>query len=141
MKPGGFVAGVSKGGRAFLGTRLCLQSIVCYTLDGERGRRGLVTGQHKTLSATQDGQVLRAERREKAKLLIRKSCLSVKVQECLDGAKREKSNSGRAVRGVQKLSSSVSRFSLFPSAASSRFFIFRFLTRICFSHFAFSDHQ
>ncbi len=127
MKPGGFVAGVSKGGRAALGTRLCSQSVVCYTLDGGRGRRGLVTGQHKTLSTTQDRRVLRAGRREKAKLLIRKSCLSVKVRECLDGAKREKSNSGRAVRGVQKLSSPVSRFSRFLTAASPlfSFFIFR----------------
>ena len=65
MKPGGFVAGVSKGGRASLGTRLCSQSIVCYTLDGERGRGGLVTGQHNTLSATQDRQGLRAGCRKK----------------------------------------------------------------------------
>ena len=91
------------------------------------GAKGLVTGQHKTLSTTQDRRVLRAGRREKAKLLIRKSCLSVKVRECLDGAKREKSNSRRAVRGVQKLSSPVYRFSRFLTAASPlfSFFIFR----------------
>ncbi|HCB65436.1 MAG TPA: hypothetical protein DEP43_05670 [Ruminococcaceae bacterium] len=53
MKPGGFVAGVSKGGRASLGTRSCLQGLVCYTLDGGRGRKGLVEWQNKTLSLTQ----------------------------------------------------------------------------------------
>ena len=51
-KPGGFVAGVSKGGRASLGTRSCLQGLACYTLDGGRGRKGLVEWQHKTLSLT-----------------------------------------------------------------------------------------
>ena len=59
MKPGGFVAGVSKGGRASLGTRSCLQGLVCYTLDGGRGRKGLVEWQHKTLSLTQDRRGLR----------------------------------------------------------------------------------
>ena len=44
-------------------------------------------------------------------------------------------------RYIKKLSSPVSRFSLFPSDASPRFFIFRFLTRTYFSHFAFSKQQ
>ena len=52
MKPGGFVAGVSKGGRASLGTRSCLQGLVCYTFCGGRRRRGLATGQRKDLSVT-----------------------------------------------------------------------------------------
>ena len=34
------MAGVSKGGRASLGTRSCLQGLVCYTLDGGRGAKG-----------------------------------------------------------------------------------------------------
>lgn len=34
------MAGVSKGGRAALGTRSCLQGLVCYTLDGGRGAKG-----------------------------------------------------------------------------------------------------
>ena len=48
----GFVAGVSKGGRASLGTRSCLQGLVCYTFCGGRRRKGLATGQRKGLSAT-----------------------------------------------------------------------------------------
>ncbi len=132
--------GIQRGQRLPWHTTLFAKCSVLH-LGRWAGRKGLVTGQHKTLSTTQDGKILRAGRREKAKILIRKSCLSVKVRECLDGAKREKSNSGRAVRGVQKLSSSVSRFSLFPSSVSSRFFIFRILRSACFSHFAFSKQQ
>ena len=48
----GFVAGVSKGGRAPIGTRSCLQGLVCYTFCGRGRRRGLATGQRKGHSAT-----------------------------------------------------------------------------------------
>lgn len=92
--------GFPKGGRASLGTRSCLQGLVCYTLDGGRGRKGLVTGQHKTLLTTQDRRVLRAGRPEKTRLAERKSRLADKGCAGLEGAERQESTCSRAVRGV-----------------------------------------
>ena len=100
MKPGGFVAGVSKGGRASLGTRSCLQGLVCYTFCGRGRRRGLATGQRKDLSATQDRRGLQGGCPKTQGLMRSKARLADRGCVRLDGAKRKKSVRRRAEEGI-----------------------------------------
>ena len=96
----GFVAGVSKGGRASLGTRSCLQGLVCYTFCGGRRRKGLAEGQRKGLSATQDRRGLQAGWPKTQGLVRSKARLSVRGCVRLDGAKRKKSVRSWAAGGI-----------------------------------------
>ena len=100
MKPGGFVAGVSKGGWASLGTRSCLQGLVCYTFCGRGRRRGLATGQRKGRSATQDRRGLQGICPKTKELLRSKARLADRSCVRLDGAKRKKSVCSRAADGI-----------------------------------------
>ena len=168
------MAGVSKGGRASLGTRSCLQGLVCYTFCGSSEHpahgsepaiafgacrffdcaAGLLLSESNPLrwgsirlrktegacgGAAQGpfggaGQAGFAGRmaentgacekqsppgRQRLRALGRKACAA--------GPQEVYKNS--------RLSSLVSRFSLFPLHCDLRFFIFRFLTHGCFSHF------
>ena len=96
----GFVAGVSKGGRAPLGTRSCLQGLVCYTFCGRGRRRGLATGQRKDLSATQDRRGLQGGCPKTQGLMRSKARLADRGCVRLDGAKRKKSVRSRAADGI-----------------------------------------
>ena len=96
----GFVAGVSKGGRAPLGTRSCLQGLVCYTFCGRGRRRGLATGQRKGLSATPGQAGFAGLLAENARLVRSKARLADKGCVRLDGAKRKKSVRSRAAGGI-----------------------------------------
>ena len=96
----GFVAGVSKGGRAPLGTRSCFQGLVCYTFCGRGRRRGLATGQRKDLSATQDRRGLQGGCPKTQGLMRSKARLADRGCVRLDGAKRTKSVCSRAEEGI-----------------------------------------
>ena len=97
---GRFRGGVSKGGRASLGTRSCLQGLVCYTFCGRGRRRGLATGQRKGHSATQDRRGLQGFRPKTQGLLRSKARLADRGCVRLDGAKRKKSVRSRAAGGI-----------------------------------------
>ena len=100
MKPGGFMAGVSKGGRASFGTRSCLQGLVCYTFCGGRQRKGLATGQRKDLSATQDRRDLQAGWPKTQGLVRSKARLAGRGCVRLNGAERQESTRSRAAGGI-----------------------------------------
>lgn len=131
MKPGGFVAGVSKGGRASLGTRSCLQGLVCYTFCGGRRRKGLAEGQRKDLLAT-PGQAGFADRMaENARACEKQSPPGRQRLRALGWSKAEEKRAQPGRRRyiktlVSRLSSLVSRFSLFPSTVICVFSFFGF---------------
>ena len=126
MKPGGFVAGVSKGGSASLGTRSCLQGLVCYTFCGRGRRRGLATGQRKGLSATPGQAGFAAKMDENAGACEKQSPPGWQRLRALGWSEAEEKRAQPGRRRYIKTLVPVSRILRFLSTALSRFAFFDF---------------
>ena len=141
MKPGGFVAGVSKGGRASLGTRSCLQGLVCYTFCGGRRRKGIAEGQRKDLLAT-PGQAGFAGRMAENAGACEKQSPPGRQRMCgleWSGATGKHAQPGRR-RYIKTLVPRLS-FSAFSFYGAIAFRIFRFWMHTCFLHFVFLERK
>lgn len=141
MKPGGFVAGVSKGGRASLGTRSCLQGLVCYTFCGGRRRKGLATGQRKDLSATRGQAGFAGLMAENAGACEKQSPPGRQRLRALGWSKAEEKRAQLGCRRYIKTLVPRLSFSAFSFYGLSRFLIFRFWMHTCFLHFEFLERK
>ena len=133
------MAGVSKGGRASLGTRSCLQGLVCYTFCGGRRRKGLAEGQRKDFSVT-PGQAGFAGRMAQNTGACEKQSPPVRQRlRALGWSEAEEKRAQPSCRRyIKTLVPRLSSFAFFHPPCSA-FFVFQFLTHGCFSHFSFSD--
>ena len=135
------MAGVSKGGRASLGTRSCLQGLVCYTFCGGRRRKGLATGQRKGLSAT-PGQAGFAGRMAENAGACEKQSPPVRQRLCALGwseAEEKRAQPG-CRRYIKTLVPRLS-FSAFSFYGAIAFRIFQLWMHACFLHYAFLESK